>query len=71
MSAADIGIFLLFFLVLSFFCVIFAQELIINTICRAIVDIFGGEFFMDSDGDQKTVASFWFPCELKDVYKDI
>ena len=40
-------------------------------ICRAIVDIFGGEFFMDSDGDQKTVASFWFPCELKDVYKDI
>jgi K+-sensing histidine kinase KdpD len=40
-------------------------------ICRAIVDMFGGEFYMDSDNDNKTVASFWFPCEMKDIYKDI
>lgn len=40
-------------------------------ICRAIVDMFGGEFFIDSEDGKKTVASFWFPCEMKDVYKDI
>ena len=40
-------------------------------ICRAIVDMFGGEFFMDSGTDDKTVASFWFPCKMKDIYKDI
>ena len=40
-------------------------------ICRAIVDMFGGEFLMDSGHDKKTVASFWFPCEMKDIYKDI
>ncbi len=40
-------------------------------ICRAIVDMFGGEFYMDSEDNKKTVASFWFPCKMKDVYKDI
>ncbi len=40
-------------------------------ICRAIVDMFGGEFYMDSGDDKKTIASFWFPCEMKDIYKDI
>jgi signal transduction histidine kinase len=40
-------------------------------ICRAIVDMFGGEFFMDSEDGKKTVASFWFPCTMKDIYKDI
>lgn len=40
-------------------------------ICRAIVDMFGGEFFMETENGKKTVASFWFPCEMKDVYKDI
>lgn len=40
-------------------------------ICRAIVDMFGGEFFMDSGADNKTVASFWFPCKMKDIYKDL
>lgn len=40
-------------------------------ICRAIVDMFGGEFYMDSEKDKKTVASFWFPCVMKDIYKDI
>lgn len=40
-------------------------------ICRAIVDMFGGEFFMETENGKKTVASFWIPCEMKDVYKDI
>ena len=40
-------------------------------ICRAIVDMFGGEFFMDSENGKKTVASFWFPCEMKDIYKGL
>jgi K+-sensing histidine kinase KdpD len=40
-------------------------------ICRAIVDMLGGEFIMDTENNKKTVASFWFPCEMKDVYKDI
>ena len=40
-------------------------------ICRAIVDMFGGEFLMDLGRDKKTIASFWFPCEMKDIYKDI
>ena len=40
-------------------------------ICRAIVDMFGGEFYMDSENDKKTVATFWFPCEMKDIYKDV
>jgi K+-sensing histidine kinase KdpD len=40
-------------------------------ICRAIVDMFGGEFLMDTEDGKKTVASFWFPCEMKDIYRDI
>lgn len=40
-------------------------------ICRAIVDMFGGEFFMETESGKKNVASFWFPCEMKDIYKDI
>jgi len=40
-------------------------------ICRAIVDMFAGEFFVDSENGKKTVVSFWFPCEMKDVYRDI
>jgi len=40
-------------------------------ICRAIVDMFGGEFFMETENGKKTVASFWFPCEMKDIYKDV
>lgn len=41
------------------------------SICRAIVDMLGGEFFMDTENDKKTVAHFWFPCQMKDIYKDI
>ena len=37
-------------------------------ISKAIVEMFGGEFYMDSDND-KTLASVWFPCQLKDTYK--
>jgi len=40
-------------------------------ICRAIVDMFGGEFYLDSGADKETVATFWFPCTMKDIYKDI
>ena len=40
-------------------------------ICRAIVDMFGGEFFMETESGKKNVASFWFPCEMKDVYRDL
>ena len=40
-------------------------------ICRAIVDMFGGEFYIDSENGKKNVASFWFPCEMKDLYKDL
>lgn len=39
-------------------------------VCRAIVDMLGGEFIMDTE-NKKTVTSFWLPCEMKDVYKDI
>jgi len=40
-------------------------------ICRAIVDMFGGEFYLESGTDKKTVATFWFPCTMKDIYKDL
>lgn len=40
-------------------------------ICRAIVDMLGGEFYLDSGTDKKTVATFWFPCTMKDIYKDL
>lgn len=39
-------------------------------ISKAIVEMFGGEFYMDSDND-KTLASVWFPCQLNDTYKDL
>jgi len=40
-------------------------------ICRAIVDMLGGEFYLDSGTDKKSVATFWFPCTMKDIYRDI
>ena len=39
-------------------------------ISKAIVEMFGGEFYMDSDNGN-TLASVWFPCQLKDTYKDL
>jgi len=41
------------------------------SICRAIVEMLGGEFYMDTEYDKKTVASFWFPCKMKDIHKDM
>ncbi len=40
-------------------------------ICKAIVDMLGGEFFMDTDSNMKTVVSFWLPCKMKDLYRDV
>lgn len=40
-------------------------------ISRAIVDMLGGEFFVDTLFDKKTVTTFWFPCKMKDAHKDI
>ena len=33
--------------------------------------MFGGEFYMETENGKKNVATFWFPCEMKDIYKDI
>ena len=41
------------------------------SICRAIVEMLGGEFFMDTEYDRKTVASFWIPCKMVDMHKDM
>ena len=41
------------------------------SICRAIVEMLGGEFYMDTEYDKKTVASFWFPCKMKDTHKEM
>ena len=39
-------------------------------ICRAIVDALGGELDIDSEGNgKKTVATFWFPCRMRDRNK--
>ena len=40
------------------------------SICKAIVDVLGGEFYMDTEYDKKTVASFWFPCKMRDTQKE-
>lgn len=42
-----------------------------QSICKAIVEMLGGEFYMHTEYDKKTVASFWFPCEMKDTHKDL
>ena len=41
------------------------------SICKAIVDVLGGEIYMDTENNNKTVASFWIPCKMKDIHKDI
>lgn len=40
------------------------------SICKAIVDVLEGEFYMDAEYDKKTVATFWFPCHMRDMKKD-
>jgi len=41
------------------------------SICKAIVEMLGGEFYMDTEYDKKTVASFWFPCKMVDTHKSM
>lgn len=41
------------------------------SICRAIVEMLGGEFYIDTEYDKKTVASFWFPCKMTDLHKGL
>jgi len=40
-------------------------------VCKAIVDMLGGEFYISTEYDKKTVASFWFPCKMRDTNKDM
>lgn len=39
------------------------------SICKAIVDFLDGDFDMETENGMKTVASFWFPCTMKDCYR--
>jgi K+-sensing histidine kinase KdpD len=38
------------------------------SICKAIVEMLGGEFFMDTAYERKTVVNFWFPCKMRDKH---
>lgn len=39
------------------------------SICKAIIDSLGGELDIETENGRKTVASFWFPCRMKDCNK--
>ena len=41
------------------------------SMCKAIVDMLGGEFYIDTEYDKKTVAWFWIPCKMRDSHKAI
>jgi K+-sensing histidine kinase KdpD len=41
------------------------------SICKAIVEMLGGEFFMDTAYERKTVVNFWFPCKMRDKHMDM
>ena len=41
------------------------------SLCRAIVDALGGELDIDSDNGRKTTVTFWFPCKMVDIHKDM
>ena len=41
------------------------------SVCKAIVDMLGGEFYVDTEYDKKTVTCFWIPCKMRDTYKDM
>lgn len=41
------------------------------SICKAIVEMLGGEFFMDTAYERKTVVNFWFPCKMRDKHLDM
>ena len=31
----------------------------------------GGEFYVDTEYDKKTVTCFWIPCKMRDTHKDM
>ena len=35
----------------------------------SIIDSLGGELDIETENGRKTVASFWFPCRMKDCNK--
>ena len=39
--------------------------------CKAIVEVLGGEFYIETEANSKTVATFWFPCKMRDRRKDL
>ena len=39
------------------------------SLCKAIIDALGGELDLDTENGNRTVASFWFPCRLRDKNK--
>lgn len=39
------------------------------SLCKAIIDALGGELDLDTDTGNRTVASFWFPCRMRDRHK--
>ena len=41
------------------------------SVCKAIVDMLGGEFYVDTEYDKKTVTRFWIPCKMRDTHKDM
>ena len=41
------------------------------SVCKAIVDMLGGEFYVDTEYDKKTVTCFWIPCKMRDTDKDM
>ena len=38
-------------------------------ICKAIIDAIGGELEINAENGNKTVASIWFPCKMRDKHK--
>lgn len=45
------------------------NSLLRHSICKAIIDFLDGEFDLDIGNGTKTVASFWFPCHMRDCYR--
>lgn len=41
------------------------------SVCKAIVDMLGGEFYVDTEYDKKTVTCFWIPCKMRYTHKDM
>jgi len=41
------------------------------SICRAIIEALNGELDMVTEDDKKTIATFWFPCQMRDRNKGL